>query len=139
MGLILEPAAPSLTHSLHPLSFTITPPSLCTFHMGANGRFPRIIITRQALSHNQSATQKYTSLSSFSDSCLTYHTVATSLSPKAAEPHLAVPEWAASALAMLGPSAAPDSCVCLSAGPAQGEQSQPFKACKGSRCWRKWD
>lgn len=40
------------------------------------------------------------------------HTLAISLSPKApVQPHLTVPKWAASALALPGPSGAPDSCV----------------------------
>lgn len=119
-----------------PTPFSPLPSSLCTFHFRGNGHFPRVIIPHQACSTATLSTI----------ACLTLfpplpiplptshlpHCCHFTLSPKAAaQPHLAVPEWAASALALPGPSGALDSCVCVfvSTGPAPSGHSQPFKPC----------
>lgn len=104
----------------HSVFLSHTPSSLCTFLFRGNGRFPRVIITCQVPSppftNTQTNAHRYTPhlhppISSPLSQHLP-HTLAISLSPKApAQPHLMVPKWAASALALPRPSGALDSCV----------------------------
>lgn len=124
---------------------TWPPHSLCTFSLQRNGRFPRVINTCQVPVPPFTNTHPHTNAPIIPlprSSQHLPHTLAISLYPKApARPHLAMPKWAASALAVPGPSGALDSwvcvCVCESTGPALCGHSQPFKLCQGSRCWER--